>query len=202
MRTLHNHMADVTIPSLPLGTPSGNVYIPYSDGNTTYRTSPSAIVANSAESGTYSPQLFMWQYTNALGYYNLREVFPYSTNVVETTGTYTKMGNMLYVSWQWINRTGGGSSVPQNPAAGAGAGVQSGWAMKLPSNINNNKISSLAFIPGGYATMNGLGAGNTILPHRWQSNFAGYLTLYGELAPSAWTYSILNFSAAGWLPLE
>ena len=41
-------MADVTISSLPLGTPSGNVRIPYSDGNTTFSTRPSAFVAASS----------------------------------------------------------------------------------------------------------------------------------------------------------
>jgi len=79
--------------------------------------------------------------------------------------------------------------------------------MKLPNNITNNITSgtpggSLPFIPGGYSAMNGLGSGNTILPHRWQSNEAGYLYLYGELATSAWTSSYLNFSASGWIPLQ
>lgn len=45
-------MADITISSLPLGTPSGSVSIPYSDGNTTYRTSPSGIVAAGITPGT------------------------------------------------------------------------------------------------------------------------------------------------------
>jgi len=45
-------MADVTISSLPLGTPSGNVSIPYSDGSTTYRASPSGIIAAGVTPGT------------------------------------------------------------------------------------------------------------------------------------------------------
>ena len=55
-------MADVTISSLPIGTPSGNVVIPYSDGSTTYTARPSAIVAASSGSvlqvvyGTYATQ--------------------------------------------------------------------------------------------------------------------------------------------------
>jgi len=195
-------MADVTISQLSQATPSSLAVLPFSQGGVTYSTSPSSVIVGGSESGTYLPQLYMWQYTNALSYYNFREVLPYSTNVDETTGTYVKMGNMLYVSWQWINRTGGGSSVPQNPGAGAGAGVQYGWAMKLPNNITSNKISSLSFIPGGYAAMNGAGTGNTILPHRWQSNAPGYLMLYGELANTAWTSSFLNFSASGWIPLS
>jgi len=53
-------MADVTISSLPIGTPSGNVVIPYSDGSNTYTARPSAIVAASSGSilqvatGTYT----------------------------------------------------------------------------------------------------------------------------------------------------
>ena len=43
-------MADVTISSLPIGTPSGSIVLPYSDGNNTYTARPSAIVA--ASSGT------------------------------------------------------------------------------------------------------------------------------------------------------
>jgi len=43
-------MADVTISSLPLGTPSGNALLPYSEGNTTYSARPSAIVAASSGS--------------------------------------------------------------------------------------------------------------------------------------------------------
>lgn len=43
-------MADVTISSLPIGTPSGNVVLPYSDGSTTYTARPSAIVAASSGS--------------------------------------------------------------------------------------------------------------------------------------------------------
>ena len=40
-------MADVTISSLPLGTPSGNALLPYSQGNQTLATAPSGIVAAS-----------------------------------------------------------------------------------------------------------------------------------------------------------
>jgi len=43
-------MADVTISSLPQGTPSGSAIIPYSQGNTTYSARPSAIVAASSGS--------------------------------------------------------------------------------------------------------------------------------------------------------
>jgi len=204
-------MADVTISSLPVGTPSGNVVIPYSNGSNTYTARPSAIVNASIVTGTYTPQLYMWQYTVQNGYYNFREVLPYSGggNASETTGNFTKIGNMLYVSWQWINRTGGGSSVPQDPSEGAPSGTQAGWMMKLPNNITNNITGtlntagySLPFIPGGYTAMNSLGNSDTILPHRWQSNLPGYLVLYGQLSRTAWTSSTLNFSAAGWIPLS
>ena len=43
-------MADVTISSLPLGTPSGSALLPYSDGSTTYSARPSAFVAASSGS--------------------------------------------------------------------------------------------------------------------------------------------------------
>jgi len=45
-------MADVTISSLPLGTPSGNVRIPFSNGSSTLTTTPSGIIAAGVTPGT------------------------------------------------------------------------------------------------------------------------------------------------------
>jgi len=50
-------MADVTISSLPLGTPSGSGLIPYSSNNTTYGASISSIINNSVISGVWTPYI-------------------------------------------------------------------------------------------------------------------------------------------------
>ena len=65
-------MADVTISSLPIGTPSGNAVIPFSQSGTTYSARPSAIVAAGVAPGTiiqtvYGQDSVEYNFPNTVG---------------------------------------------------------------------------------------------------------------------------------------
>jgi len=85
-------MADVTISSLPLGTPSGNALLPYSQGGQTLAVAPSGIVAASFISGSWVPTAQIW--TNASSITLNDPDLTYSG-----TGTYMKINNMVYISF-------------------------------------------------------------------------------------------------------
>lgn len=84
-------MADVTISSLPLGTPSSSALLPYSQEGTTYTSNPSAVVAGGIITGTWAPTLYIdSRVTNT-------ETFGYNNTVVSTqTNTYSKIGNTVF----------------------------------------------------------------------------------------------------------
>ena len=85
-------MADVTISSLPLGTPSGSGLIPFSQGGNTLATAPSGIVAASFINGSWVPTAQIW--TNASSITLNDPNLTYSG-----TGTYMKINNMVYISF-------------------------------------------------------------------------------------------------------
>lgn len=84
-------MADVTISSLPLGTPSGNALLPYSQGGQTLAVAPSGVVSGGVISGTWTPVLYLHSTpTNT-------DVFGYTGSVASTKiNTYSKIGNVVY----------------------------------------------------------------------------------------------------------
>ena len=77
-------MADVTISSLPQGTPSGNALLPYSQGSTTYSAKPSALSLAGVVTGDIIQTRINQIMGRSLGEYTGR-VFPYSTNAITQT---------------------------------------------------------------------------------------------------------------------
>lgn len=87
-------MADVTISSLPLGTPSGNALLPYSQGGNTLAVSPSGIVTSGIVAGNWSPK---WVDRSTV----TRGII-LNDNYITRNGIYRKMGDLVYITGYMI----------------------------------------------------------------------------------------------------
>jgi len=87
-------MADVTISSLPLGTPSSSALLPYSQGGSTLAVAPSGIVSSGIVSGTWSPR---WVDRSEI----LRGII-LNDNYTVRNGIYRKMGDLVYITGYMI----------------------------------------------------------------------------------------------------
>ena len=104
-------MADVTISSLPLGTPSGNALLPFSQGGTTFSARPSAFVA--ASSGS----VLQMQFVPYVDRYDLKPIqqtwqpvgLVPSVNLV-TRGNNSKIVLLYNFTVQVYNAEGGAAS--------------------------------------------------------------------------------------------
>lgn len=75
-------MADVTISSLPLGTPSGSALLPFSLGGTTYSNRPSAFIAASIMSGDVLQSVFSSTVGRSLGIPTSNNTFPFQETAI------------------------------------------------------------------------------------------------------------------------
>lgn len=93
-------MADVTISSLPLGTPSGGIILPYSSGGNTYNATASAIVNSTFIEGNFTPTI-IGSTSQGVGTYNTGLRY----------GKYTKIGNIVHFTLGigWTAHTGSGA---------------------------------------------------------------------------------------------
>ncbi len=132
-------------------------------------------------------------FTPTLGKSGSGTISSYTTRI----GKYTKIGNLLYISFYvYIN----------NGTFGSGAGT---WILTgLPFNLKTLTAGAYQFIPGGYMGINGTHynfstnstGGGTASGTRWQANGtsgAASLNMYGVTHGINWTTGALEFSGSG-----
>ena len=161
-------MADVTISSLPLGTPLGSAVLPFSQSSTTYMARPSSIVAASLLTGTWSPYFCRQS--------DLVDITA-NNNYAVRDGRWTKIGNLVYIeaeiltqsSWNLSSGTTGNSllaigGLPFNTNfytaqftcsffSGFNGWTESYTPMLL-TQVNQPQIPKPSHIAMGYATTN------------------------------------------------
>lgn len=162
-------MADVTISSLPLGTPSSSALLPYSTGSSTLVAKPSAFMSAGLLTGTWSPYFCRQS--------DLVDVTS-NNNYTTRDGRWTKIGNLVYLeaeiltqpSWSLSSGTTisnllaiGGLPFNTNHYTGNFTcsyfnGFKN-WAASytpmLLTQVNQPQISKPSHIAMGYAAANG-----------------------------------------------
>lgn len=171
-------MADVTISSLPLGTPSSSALLPYSTGSSTVVARPSAFMSAGLLTGTWQPYFCRQS--------DLVDIVKNSTYAVRD-GRWTKIGNLVYIEaeiqtasfWEYSTGTVNGQLL----AIGG-----------LPFNTNYYTGN---FACSFYSNFNGWTAGYTpmLLTQQPQAGKPSHIAM-GYASTNGWTWAVTTLVAS------
>lgn len=164
-------MADVTISSLPIGTPSGSGVIPFSQSGTTYTAKPSAIVAASLLTGTWSPYFCR----NS----DLVDITA-NNNYNRRDGRWTKIGNLVYVEVEIETQSSWSFS----------AGTTSNSLLAIGGLPFNTNYYTGQFTCSYFSNFGAWGAGYTpmLLTQQFENNKPSFIAM-GYAAAGGWTWA-------------